>query len=107
MFTSDQFLHVILGKAFGHPKKVLFLCVLVRGAKVFLEAYNLDEENSPCWDRLGAISVDGFSCPNKFLVIPQPTSSTLSDIWDLVVEKNISVILSLNEITPSSSVSQG
>jgi protein tyrosine phosphatase len=76
-------------------------------AKVFLEAsYNLDEENSPCWDRLGAISVDGFRCPNKFLVIPQPTSNTLSDIWDLVVEKNISVILSLNEITPSSSVSQ-
>ncbi|XP_068893069.1 receptor-type tyrosine-protein phosphatase U-like isoform X1 [Tenebrio molitor] len=70
--------------------------------KVFLEAYNLDEENSPCWNRLGPISVDSFRCPNKFLVIPQPTSSTLSDIWDLVVEKNISVILSLNEITPSS-----
>jgi hypothetical protein len=52
------------------------------------------------------LNVDGFRCPNKFLVIPQPTWSTLSAIWDLVVEKNISVILSLNEITPSSSVSQ-
>jgi protein tyrosine phosphatase len=68
-------------------------------SKVFLKAYNLDEENSPCWNRLGAISVDGFRCPNKFLVIPQPTSNTLSDIWDLVIEKNTSVILSLNEIT--------
>jgi hypothetical protein len=67
--------------------------------KVFLEDYNLDEENSPCWNRLGAISVDGFRCPNKFLVVHHPTSSTLSDIWDLVVEKNISLILSLNEIT--------
>ncbi|KAJ3625200.1 hypothetical protein MTP99_018762 [Tenebrio molitor] len=70
--------------------------------KVFLEAYNLGEENSPCWNRLGPINVDGFRCPNKFLVVPQPTSTTLSDIWDLVVEKNVSVILSLNKITPSS-----
>jgi protein tyrosine phosphatase len=70
--------------------------------KVFLEAYNLGEENCPCWNRLGPISVDGFRCPNKFLVVPQPTSTTLSDIWDLVIEKNVSVILSLNKITPLS-----
>ncbi|KAH0817189.1 hypothetical protein GEV33_005601 [Tenebrio molitor] len=70
--------------------------------KVFLEAYNLGEENSPCWNRLGPINVDGFRCSNKFLVVAQPTSTTLSDIWDLVVEKNVSVILSLNKITPSS-----
>ncbi|XP_068914489.1 receptor-type tyrosine-protein phosphatase alpha-like isoform X2 [Tenebrio molitor] len=70
--------------------------------KVFLEAYNLSEKNSPCWNRLGPISVDGFRCPNKFLVVPQPTSTTLSDIWDFVIEKNVSVILSLNKIPPSS-----
>jgi hypothetical protein len=107
MFISEPFLHVILGKAFRHPKKVLFVCVLEHEGKVFLEDYNLDEENSPCWNRLGAISVDGFRCPNKFLVVHHPTSSTLSDIWDLVVEKNISLILSLNEITLFSAVSQG
>ncbi|XP_068893062.1 receptor-type tyrosine-protein phosphatase kappa-like isoform X6 [Tenebrio molitor] len=70
--------------------------------KVYFEPYTLDEEISPCWNRLGAISVDGFRCPNKFVVVPQPTSNTLSDIWHLVVEKNISIILSLNEITPLS-----
>jgi hypothetical protein len=66
----------------------------------------LGEENCPCWNRLGPISVDGFRCPNKFLVVPQPTSTTLSDIWDLVIEKNVSVILSLNKITPLSTVGQ-
>jgi hypothetical protein len=106
MFFSEPFLHVILGKVFSHRKKVIFVCVLVHEGKVFLEARNLGEENSPCWNRLGAISVDGFRCPNKFLVVPQPTLTTLSDIWDLVIEKNTSVILSLNEITSLSTVSQ-
>jgi hypothetical protein len=105
VFISEPFIHVILRKAFGHHEKVIFVCVLVDDGKVFLEAYNLGEENSPCWNRLGPISVDGFRCPNKFLVVPQPTSTTLSDIWDLVIEKNVSVILSLNKITPSSTVS--
>jgi hypothetical protein len=74
----------------------------LHGGKVYFEPYILDKEISPCWNRLGAISVDGFRCPNKFVVVPQPTSNTLSDIWHLVVEKNIAIILSLNEITPLS-----
>ncbi|XP_068897747.1 receptor-type tyrosine-protein phosphatase U-like isoform X5 [Tenebrio molitor] len=68
--------------------------------KVFFDACTLDKEISPCWNQLGTISVDSFRCPNKFLVIPQPTSKTLSAMWHLVFKKNISLILSLNEITP-------
>jgi hypothetical protein len=106
MFISEPFLNVIIGKASGHTKKVISVCVLVHDGKVYFEPYTLDEEISPCCNRLGAISVDGFRCPNKFVVVPQPTSNTLSDIWHLVIEKNISIILSLNEITPWSTVSQ-
>jgi protein tyrosine phosphatase len=82
------------------------ICVLVYESEVFLGASSSNKENTLCWNRLGAISVDAFRCPNKFLVVRQPTSNTLTDFWDLVVEKNISVILTLNEITGPSIVSQ-
>lgn len=50
-------------------------------------------------DTLGGNFVGTFECPNKFLVVEQPSSQTLEHFWTLVEKQNVTVILSLNKIT--------
>lgn len=47
---------------------------------------------------INAAYVDGFYQSNKYIVIQQPLPNTQSHFWNLVAQKQCSVIISLNEI---------
>ncbi|KAL3266733.1 hypothetical protein HHI36_010894 [Cryptolaemus montrouzieri] len=49
---------------------------------------------------INAIKVDGYRCPERYIVTQQPMPNTLNDFWRLIVHKNIQAIISLNEINP-------
>ncbi|XP_044263458.1 receptor-type tyrosine-protein phosphatase S-like isoform X2 [Tribolium madens] len=62
---------------------------------IFLPRYPTDDESSIY---INAVTVDGFKHPNRFIVTQQPLPNTVGDFWRLVHDKDISVIISLNEI---------
>ncbi|KYB26638.1 receptor-type tyrosine-protein phosphatase F isoform X2 [Tribolium castaneum] len=62
---------------------------------IFLPRYPIDDESSIY---INAVTVDGFKHPDRFIVTQQPLPNTLGDFWRLVHDKDISVIISLNEI---------
>jgi protein tyrosine phosphatase len=49
-------------------------------------------------DALNGKFVGTFECPDKFLVVKQPSSQTLGHFWALVEKQNVMVILSLDKI---------
>ncbi|KAK9883921.1 hypothetical protein WA026_004861 [Henosepilachna vigintioctopunctata] len=63
-------------------------------SRIFLTRYPSDDSSS---SYINAVQVDGFRCPNRFIVTQQPMPNTLGDFWRLVVERHTSVIVSLNE----------
>jgi protein tyrosine phosphatase len=44
------------------------------------------------------VSVDGFRIKDQFVATQFPLESTVGDFWRLIAEKNISLIVVLNEI---------
>ncbi|RZC38749.1 receptor-type tyrosine-protein phosphatase F-like [Asbolus verrucosus] len=62
---------------------------------IFLSRYPIDDNSSTY---INAVTVDGFQSPERFIVTQQPMPNTLGDFWRLVSEKEVSVIMSLNEI---------
>lgn len=47
---------------------------------------------------INAVQVDGYQAPAQFIATQQPKPNTISDFWRLIDERNVSVIISLNEI---------
>lgn len=70
--------------------------------RIYLTRYPSTEEHS---SYINAVSVDAFSNPKGFIVTQQPLPNTLGDFWRLVVEQNITVIVTLNPIDENDEVS--
>nr|CAD7256310.1 unnamed protein product [Timema shepardi] len=66
--------------------------------RVYLTRYPLEDTTS---DYINAVSVDGFRTKDQFIVTQFPLKNTVGDFWRLVLEKNIPLIVVLNEIDMS------
>nr|CAD7402639.1 unnamed protein product [Timema poppensis] len=66
--------------------------------RVYLTRYPLEDTTS---DYINAVSVDGFRTKDQFIVTQFPLNNTVGDFWRLVLEKNIPLIVVLNEIDMS------
>lgn len=49
-------------------------------------------------DYINAVYVDGFRVKDQFVATQFPLTSTVSDFWRLITEKNVSLIVVLNEV---------
>jgi protein tyrosine phosphatase len=47
---------------------------------------------------INAVYVDGFRVKDQFVATQFPLTSTVSDFWRLIAEKNVSLIVVLNEV---------
>ncbi|KAF2884688.1 hypothetical protein ILUMI_21485 [Ignelater luminosus] len=47
---------------------------------------------------VNAVEVDGFRCPQQFIVTQQPLKETVSEFWKMIDEKEITTIVSLNKV---------
>lgn len=70
--------------------------------RIFISRYPNDDESA---SYINAVQVDGFRNPNRFIVTQQPLPNTIIDFWRLIHEKDITVIVSLNEIDLKNKVS--
>ncbi|KAK9883910.1 hypothetical protein WA026_004853 [Henosepilachna vigintioctopunctata] len=78
-----------------YPEKNRFQDIVPdKRSRILLTRYPSDDISS---SYINAVKVDGFRCPNRFIVTQQPMPNTLADFWRLVVERHTSVIVSLNE----------
>lgn len=63
--------------------------------QVYLSKYPADDDYS---DYINAVRVDGFRCPQQFIVTQQPLKHTVSDFWRMIDEQQVITIVSLNKI---------
>ncbi|KAF2886877.1 hypothetical protein ILUMI_19296, partial [Ignelater luminosus] len=63
--------------------------------RVYLSGFPVNDEHS---DYINAIEVDGFRCPQQFIVTQQPLRETVPEFWRMIDEKEITTIVSLNKI---------
>ncbi|PSN51499.1 hypothetical protein C0J52_00744 [Blattella germanica] len=63
--------------------------------QVHISSYPAHQQHS---DYINAVYVDGFRSKDQFVVTQFPLQSTVGDFWRLIHEKNISLIVVLNEI---------
>ncbi|XP_069703999.1 receptor-type tyrosine-protein phosphatase S-like isoform X2 [Periplaneta americana] len=70
---------------------------IVPGAsgRTFISRYPYDDMNS---DYINAVLVDGFRIKDQFIATQFPLPSTVADFWRLIVEKNVSLVVVLNEV---------
>lgn len=47
---------------------------------------------------INAVIVEGFKNLNKYIVTQQPLPNTVIDFWRMVIETEVKVIISLNDI---------
>lgn len=62
---------------------------------VELEKYPEKDETS-CY--INAIRVAGYQSNERYIVTQQPMPNTLNDFWRMVIQQNVEVIISLNDI---------
>ncbi|KAF2893956.1 hypothetical protein ILUMI_12217 [Ignelater luminosus] len=62
---------------------------------VYLSRFPVNDEHS---DYINAVEVDGFGCPQQFIVTQQPLRETVPEFWRMIDEKKITTIVSLNKI---------
>lgn len=74
--------------------KLLFV-LLGEGGRIFISRYPYEDANS---EYINAVYVDGFRIKDQFVATQFPLTSTVGDFWRLVAEKNISLIVVLNDI---------
>ncbi|KDQ96751.1 Receptor-type tyrosine-protein phosphatase T [Zootermopsis nevadensis] len=65
------------------------------GGRIFISRYPYEDANS---EYINAVYVDGFRIKDQFVATQFPLTSTVGDFWRLVAEKNISLIVVLNDI---------
>ncbi|KAF2898625.1 hypothetical protein ILUMI_07551 [Ignelater luminosus] len=63
--------------------------------QIYLCKYPADDDYS---DYINAVRVDGFRCPEQFIVTQQPLKHTVSDFWRMIDEQQVTTIVSLNKI---------
>ncbi|KAF2895512.1 hypothetical protein ILUMI_10660 [Ignelater luminosus] len=63
--------------------------------RVYLSRYPTSDEHS---DYINAIEVDDYHLTSRFIVTQQPLPNTIRDFWRMVSAKNVTTIVSLNEI---------
>lgn len=68
---------------------------------MYLSRYPVTDEHS---DYINAVEVDGFQCPEMFIATQQPLPNTVSDFWRMIDEKEVTTIVSLNEINKDDEV---
>ncbi|CAH1129985.1 unnamed protein product [Ceutorhynchus assimilis] len=76
--TKNRFAHIIPDKA----------------ASVFLLPISTQSNSA----YINAVHVDGFCHPRRFIVTEFPLPHTIGDFWRLIAERDISVVICLNEI---------
>ncbi|KRT83748.1 hypothetical protein AMK59_4565, partial [Oryctes borbonicus] len=54
--------------------------------------------SDPSSSYINAVCVDAFTMPSKFIVTQNPLSSTVGDFWRLIEEKEITMIICLNDL---------
>jgi protein tyrosine phosphatase len=73
----------------------LLFDLLGQGGRIFISRYPYEDANS---EYINAVFVDGFRIKDQFVATQFPLISTVGDFWRLIAEKNISLIVVLNEI---------
>ncbi|XP_069704006.1 uncharacterized protein [Periplaneta americana] len=63
--------------------------------RIFISKFPHKDGNS---DYINAVSVDGFKVKDQFVATQFPLPSTVGDFWRLIDEKNVSLIVVLNEL---------
>ncbi|XP_063217566.1 receptor-type tyrosine-protein phosphatase T-like isoform X2 [Bacillus rossius redtenbacheri] len=71
------------------------------GGRVYLSRNAVQGDTS---DYINAVYVDGFRIRDQFIVTQYPLPVTVGDFWRMVVEKNISLIIMLNDLESSETV---
>jgi protein tyrosine phosphatase len=66
-----------------------------QSGRIFITRYPYDDVNS---EYINAVYVDGFRVKDQFVATQFPLTSTVSDFWRLIAEKNVSLIVVLNEV---------
>ncbi|XP_045479500.1 uncharacterized protein LOC123684325 isoform X2 [Harmonia axyridis] len=89
-FPSYDYIYTI----YPNKNKVQHIFPDISGA-VILDRYPDEDLRS---SYINAIKVDGYQCSQRFIVTQQPMSNTLNDFWRMIHQKNVRVIVSLNDI---------
>lgn len=80
----------------------LLLLLAAGYGRVYLSRFPVNDEYS---DYINAVEVDGFRCPQQFIVTQQPLKETVPEFWRMVDEKEVTTIVSLNKINLADEVS--
>ncbi|XP_023724351.1 receptor-type tyrosine-protein phosphatase epsilon isoform X3 [Cryptotermes secundus] len=66
-----------------------------QSGRLFITRYPFEDVNS---EYINAVYVDGFRLKDQFVATQFPLTSTVGDFWRLIAEKNVSLIVVLNEV---------